>query len=605
MFGSRKIINSRHAVWGATLGVHVFFVVLMAAVFVPTHQSVAVVKAPDASCWTKLECTQEVTQTDPSKRPNVTFVAGDGCSSGLGKCYAANKPIALAVSIGGKRTVLDIGDYIAAAYKYGVAIASIIAAIMMMIGGFQYLTAGGDASRVSAAKGRIVDAIVGLCLTLGAYLILNTINPDLVSLRLPRVSMVKRVSFVGCGATELCYACGSKYGIIMDPKNPKPVAQGDCKATTQDFTKEGIVATCIGRGCHAVNDACGDDANRCAKATGETDQPPSNCTPSTPLDPEKAANERYICQPCKNFGDSCTGTGKNAECCGGYCSHHTVGADTCTDGQAGANCDDNSECATGICQTNWGNRCSLGEIGAPCGADDSECRQDLGYICQTNGHNTCSKGKLFNWCADDSECGIDHIGACHVCNPSQSPDRNACVKSYKDCETVKLVCNYDWDNVCMWPRTGKVGKGCEANKDCSLETGGTDEYPLAGTLAFCQTSSRNFCTNGGAGGPCSDNTDCAAPPKQEAKDDNDIWHPSSDRPETGVCIEDIHTCSNGWLGAKCDGDGDCERNHCFKGGGFPVCVSGQLGADCDDNNDCENPPAPGAPLSCKDHRCLQ
>ncbi|HTK04797.1 MAG TPA: C39 family peptidase [Candidatus Eisenbacteria bacterium] len=100
--------------------------------------------------------------------------------------------------VGGVRTV-DIpwiAQYAAGVYSYAVSIAAILAGVMFVVGGFQFLTAGGDASRVSKAKERIKDAIVGLFLTFGAYAILITINPNLVSLQHLRMETVKRVPFV-------------------------------------------------------------------------------------------------------------------------------------------------------------------------------------------------------------------------------------------------------------------------------------------------------------------------------------------------------------------------------------------------------------------------
>lgn len=89
-----------------------------------------------------------------------------------------------------------IAQYIGGVYRFGVGIAGALAAVMMMIGGFQYLTAGGDASRVGAAKKRISDALVGLMLTLGVYLILFTLNPDLVELKALQIRVVDRIPFV-------------------------------------------------------------------------------------------------------------------------------------------------------------------------------------------------------------------------------------------------------------------------------------------------------------------------------------------------------------------------------------------------------------------------
>ncbi|KPJ85128.1 hypothetical protein AMJ57_04175, partial [Parcubacteria bacterium SG8_24] len=67
-----------------------------------------------------------------------------------------------------------LAEYLNGVYQYAIGMATIIAAVMMMVGGFQYLTAGGDATRVAKGKEKIKNAILGLFLTLSAYLILRT-----------------------------------------------------------------------------------------------------------------------------------------------------------------------------------------------------------------------------------------------------------------------------------------------------------------------------------------------------------------------------------------------------------------------------------------------
>jgi hypothetical protein len=75
-----------------------------------------------------------------------------------------------------------LAQYIGAIYTYVTGAAGVVAGVMLIVGGFQYMTAGGDASRAGAAKTRIVDATVGLFLVLGSYMILATVNPTLVEL---------------------------------------------------------------------------------------------------------------------------------------------------------------------------------------------------------------------------------------------------------------------------------------------------------------------------------------------------------------------------------------------------------------------------------------
>ncbi|HTK04796.1 MAG TPA: pilin [Candidatus Eisenbacteria bacterium] len=89
-----------------------------------------------------------------------------------------------------------IANYVAGVYRYATSVATIIAGVMFLVGAFGYLTAGGDASRVSKAKERITNAVIGLALVLGAYVMLLTINPDLVSLTSLQIRTVAKKTFV-------------------------------------------------------------------------------------------------------------------------------------------------------------------------------------------------------------------------------------------------------------------------------------------------------------------------------------------------------------------------------------------------------------------------
>ncbi len=88
-----------------------------------------------------------------------------------------------------------LAQYIAGVYKYALGIAVVIAAVMAVIGGFQYATGGGDASRVKAGKDRISQAIIGLVLLFGSYMLLNTISPSLLTLDVIKIVQVKKQPF--------------------------------------------------------------------------------------------------------------------------------------------------------------------------------------------------------------------------------------------------------------------------------------------------------------------------------------------------------------------------------------------------------------------------
>jgi hypothetical protein len=79
-------------------------------------------------------------------------------------------------------TVGWIGEYIAILYKYGVAVAAVLAVLMIMVGGLVWLMSGGSPDKVGKGKEFITSALTGLMLALFSFMILYTVNPKLVNL---------------------------------------------------------------------------------------------------------------------------------------------------------------------------------------------------------------------------------------------------------------------------------------------------------------------------------------------------------------------------------------------------------------------------------------
>ena len=75
----------------------------------------------------------------------------------------------------------DPGSYLWTLFGIAVGVAAMLAVIMIIIGGFQYMTSEAIGSKESAKK-RMWAAVLGLALILGSWLILNTINPNLLNL---------------------------------------------------------------------------------------------------------------------------------------------------------------------------------------------------------------------------------------------------------------------------------------------------------------------------------------------------------------------------------------------------------------------------------------
>ena len=73
-------------------------------------------------------------------------------------------------------------DYIKYIFNFGVGISGVIALFVFIFAGIGYLTSGGNPSKMSDAKDRILSALIGIVVILGSYMILTTINPQLRTL---------------------------------------------------------------------------------------------------------------------------------------------------------------------------------------------------------------------------------------------------------------------------------------------------------------------------------------------------------------------------------------------------------------------------------------
>lgn len=151
-----------------------------------------------------------------------------------------------------------LGQYIGVLYKYFVGIAAILAAIMILIGGFIWLTSAGNPSRVTQAKEFIVGALTGLFLTLFSYLILYTINPNLVTFE-PLV--IKRVVPVKLEEIIKQYEAGGCPGQDEMKSGFKSLVTGYCKPTRSEFSSDHAFLCQVGLNCTCPSGSTG--ANDC------------------------------------------------------------------------------------------------------------------------------------------------------------------------------------------------------------------------------------------------------------------------------------------------------------------------------------------------------
>lgn len=95
-----------------------------------------------------------------------------------------------------KSTLLS--TYVKSIYTYGLSVAGILAAIMIMGAGILWLTSGGDSGKVGKAKELITGSIIGLFILFGANLLLKTINPNLIEMNPIEVDLLEKQGNIAC-----------------------------------------------------------------------------------------------------------------------------------------------------------------------------------------------------------------------------------------------------------------------------------------------------------------------------------------------------------------------------------------------------------------------
>ena len=102
------------------------------------------------------------------------------CPSGLG--------------LGDCQPTTDIPSYLNNLYKFAVGIAGLLALGMIVAGGVYYTVSAGSGDKQREAKSMITSALLGVALLLGSYLVLNTVNPQITTLKLPELENITATS---------------------------------------------------------------------------------------------------------------------------------------------------------------------------------------------------------------------------------------------------------------------------------------------------------------------------------------------------------------------------------------------------------------------------
>ena len=529
-----------------------------------------------------------------------------------GYCYAQQEPVPLTIRIGSIREVVDLGAYIQAVYTYAIGVAAVLAAVMMMIGGIQWLTAAGDSGRVSSAKGRITNAVIGLLLTIFAWVFLNTINPSLVRLQMPRIPMVKKAGFVTCDQFKMQKACGHPFGLVENEGAAEDATDTERYTTVDDPNGPDVITECVGASCGMAGFDDGTSTCQRAAAGGSSDT-----STTTASGGGTGPGPGYACVSCLTQDQSCTNLGANEQCCGRFCgatddsissitsrigAGGTLEAATeafgeglaglCSNGMNGSKCGSSAECmggkcvdvsdyfqgltsvttlATGIWDVLAGT--AQGDFErALRGARDVQFSPFAGVASIWAG-GMCSNGSMGAPCNTSSDCGaglvcLDDTGV-HVCSrpvPGGYCSEDAHCGSYRCNETIGVCVTGENQAVAEQGECSVGHNGSSPNNDYCTRYWG-EGYR-------CQSVDHQWiCINGQPGSLCTADSHCQLNGNTGTCYQGAILDTA---PDVGICIE-------GTDGSGCDGDEDCDSRHCFNNEGFgQLCIGpSESGGPCD------------------------
>jgi len=127
---------------------------------------------------------------------------------------------------------VGLGSYLDSMFKIGIGLAGVFAVLMIVIGGIQYIGGAANPSARTEAKNKITNAIFGLVLALGAWLILYTVNPNLLKKDII-ITPVTPVSGTPPTSTQSTQYCVDYYSLDSDGDR-EGAKITDCFLTTQN-----------------------------------------------------------------------------------------------------------------------------------------------------------------------------------------------------------------------------------------------------------------------------------------------------------------------------------------------------------------------------------
>ena len=118
------------------------------------------------------------------------------------------------------KELTSLGGYLSDLFLLGIGLAGVLAVIMLVVAGIQFIGGASSESQRKDAKERIWAAILGLLIALGSWMLLNTIDNNLVAV--PDASLQPTtidISPTGEGATQ----SGPVGSTVTGPAGPSSI----------------------------------------------------------------------------------------------------------------------------------------------------------------------------------------------------------------------------------------------------------------------------------------------------------------------------------------------------------------------------------------------
>jgi len=97
-------------------------------------------------------------------------------------------PVFAAETTSGLPTGATAAQLIVYFFDLGMGLGGLFAVIMFILAGMEFMSARGDPNKIDEAKKRIRNALLGVVILLGSFILLNTINPELASIKINNLS---------------------------------------------------------------------------------------------------------------------------------------------------------------------------------------------------------------------------------------------------------------------------------------------------------------------------------------------------------------------------------------------------------------------------------